>query len=158
MKDMPKKYHLTLKINFPKGQLLLFIVSFIYWWRKFFSHESEYHMTEIVKVGRTDEIKKEKKKIGKRPADLIILTVKTTVYLPFLTESQALVLSMTFTHLFAKMEPIFERNLTVSLGMFLFWCLDMKTVCHTQLPALWSRINNWCIVFIYLQDIMVLFS
>lgn len=78
-------------------------------------------MTEIVKVGRTDEIKKkEKKKIGKRPADLIILTVKTTVYLPFLTESQALVLSMTFTHLFAKMEPIFERNLTVSLGMFLF--------------------------------------
>lgn len=32
MKDMPKKYHLTLKINFPKGQLLLFIVSFIYWW------------------------------------------------------------------------------------------------------------------------------
>lgn len=56
-------------------------------------------------MGRTDEIRKKKKKIEKRPADLIILTVKTTVYLPFLTESQALVLSMTFTHLFATMEP-----------------------------------------------------
>lgn len=66
MKDMPKKYHLTLKINFPKGQLLLFIVSFIYWWRKFFSHESEYHMTEIVKVGRTDEIKKREEKNRKK--------------------------------------------------------------------------------------------
>lgn len=66
MKDMPKKYHLTLKINFPKGQLLLFIVSFIYWWRKFFSHESEYHMTESVKGGRTDEIKKKKEEKNRK--------------------------------------------------------------------------------------------